>query len=133
MTQTDVWTIGRLLEWTTEHLRKKGSDSARLDAEVLLAHARKCQRIQLYTAFNEEPDETVRAAFRELVLRRAEGTPVAYLVGHKEFFSLDFLVSPDCLIPRPETEHLVIAAIDFAKKKTLGAASESVPEASKPL
>ncbi len=115
MTQTETWTVGRLLTWTTDYLRKKGSESARLDAEVLLAHARQCQRIELYTAFDQEPDESVKAAFREMVVRRAEGTPVAYLVGHKEFYSLDFRVNPDCLIPRPETEHLVVAAIDAAK------------------
>ncbi len=115
MTQTETWTVGRLLTWTTDYLRKKGSESARLDAEVLLAHARQCQRIELYTAFDQEPDESVKAAFREMVVRRAEGTPVAYLVGHKEFYSMDFRVNPDCLIPRPETEHLVVAAIDAAK------------------
>jgi len=115
MTQTEVWTIGRLLTWTTDYLRKKGSETARLDAEVLLAHARQCQRIELYTAFNEEPDEPIKAAFREIVVRRAEGTPVAYLVGHKEFYSLDFRVNSDCLVPRPETEHLVVAALDAAK------------------
>ncbi|MDZ4851838.1 MAG: peptide chain release factor N(5)-glutamine methyltransferase [Pirellulaceae bacterium] len=115
MTQTQVWTIGKLLEWTTEFLRKSGSESARLDAEVLLAHARSCQRIQLYTAFGEEATDAERTAFREMVRRRAEGTPVAYLVGHKEFFSLEFIVNSDCLIPRPETEHLVVAALDWAK------------------
>ncbi len=117
MTQTQVWTIGKLLEWTTEYLRKNGSESPRLEAEVLLAHARNSPRIQLYTSFNDEPTEAERTAFREMVRRRAEGTPVAYLVGHKEFFSLDFVVNPDCLIPRPETEHLVVAAIDWAKER----------------
>jgi release factor glutamine methyltransferase len=87
-----------------------------LDAEVLLAHARGCQRIELYTAFDEEPSEQVRAAFREMVRRRADGSPVAYLVGHKEFYSATFEVNPDVLIPRPETEHLVVEAIDCAKK-----------------
>jgi len=117
MTQTQVWTIGRLLEWTTEYLRKNGSDSPRLEAEVLLAHARNSPRIHLYTSFNDEPSEAERTTFREMVRRRAEGTPVAYLVGHKEFFSIDFVVTPDCLIPRPETEHLVVAAIDWAKER----------------
>ena len=125
MTQTEIWTVGRLLTWTTDYLRKKGSDSARLDAEVLLAHARQCQRIELYTAFDQEPDEPVKAAFREMVVRRAEGTPVAYLVGHKEFYSIDFRVNPDCLIPRPETEHLVVAAIDAAKTITKSLSGES--------
>lgn len=111
----DVWTVGRLLNWTTDFLRGKGADSPRLDAEVLLAHARGCQRIELYTAFEEEPPEAIRTAFRELVGKRAKGTPVAYLVGRREFFSLMFEVTPDVLIPRPETESLVVRAIDLAK------------------
>lgn len=112
---TDAWTVGRLLTWTTEFLRGKGSESPRLDAEVLLAHARGCQRIELYTAFEEEPTHEIRTAFRELVNRRARGAPVAYLVGRREFFSMMFEVTPDVLIPRPETESLVVRAIDLAK------------------
>ncbi len=114
-TQSDPWTILRLLQWTTEHLKKSGSPSPRLDAEVLLAHARGCERIALYTAFAEEPDETVKAKFREVVKRRAQGEPVAYLVGKKEFYSLPFQVSKDCLIPRGETEHIVVECLDRAK------------------
>ena len=114
-TQSDPWTILRLLQWTTEHLKKSGSPSPRLDAEVLLAHARGCERIVLYTAFAEEPDETVKAKFREVVKRRAQGEPVAYLVGKKEFYSLPFQVSKDCLIPRGETEHIVVECLDRAK------------------
>ena len=114
-TQSDPWTILRLLQWTTEHLKKTGSPSPRLDAEVLLAHARGCERIELYTAFAEEPDETVKAKFREVVKRRAQGEPVAYLVGKKEFYSLQFQVSKDCLIPRGETEHIVVECLDRAK------------------
>ena len=127
MTQAQVWTIGKLLEWTTDYLRKNGSESPRLDAEVLLAHARNCPRIQLYTSFADEPQEAERTAFREMVRRRSEGTPVAYLVGHKEFYSLDFIVGPDCLIPRPETEHLVVAAIDWSKSRLKSSAAESSP------
>ena len=114
-TQSDPWTILRLLQWTTEHLKKSGSPSPRLDAEVLLAHARGCERIALYTAFAEEPDESVKAKFREVVKRRAQGEPVAYLVGRKEFYSLPFQVSKDCLIPRGETEHIVVECLDRAK------------------
>ena len=116
MNATDTWTIGRLLTWTTEFLKKNGSSSPRLDCEVLLAHARQCQRIELYTAFAEDPGEEVRAAFREMVRRRAEGTPVAYLVGYKEFYSERFEVNPDVLIPRPETEHLIVEALDRARQ-----------------
>jgi release factor glutamine methyltransferase len=115
-TQSEPWTILRLLQWTTEHLKKCGSSSPRLDAEVLLAHARGCNRIELYTAFAEEPEEPVKAKFRELIKRRAAGEPVAYLVGMKEFYSISFQVSKDCLIPRSETEHVVIECLDRAKK-----------------
>lgn len=115
-TQNEPWTILRMLQWTTEHLKKHGSPSARLDAEVLFAHARKCKRIDLYAAFNEEPPEEVKAVFRELVKRRAAGEPVAYLVGQKEFYSLSFLVDKRCLIPRGETEHIVVECLDRLKK-----------------
>ena len=114
--QTEAWTILRMLQWTTDHLKKYGSSSPRLDAEVLLAHARNCQRIDLYAAFNEEPPEAVKAVFRDLVKRRAKGEPVAYLVGKKEFFSLSFLVNNATLIPRNETEHIITECIDRIKK-----------------
>ncbi|MGI8978823.1 MAG: peptide chain release factor N(5)-glutamine methyltransferase [Pirellulaceae bacterium] len=113
MTQPETWTVGRLLTWTADFLKKSGSPSPRLDAEVLLATARQCERIALYTAFEEVVPDDVRSAFRDLVKRRAAGTPVAYLVGKKEFYSLSFRVTPDVLIPRPETEHLVVAAVDL--------------------
>jgi release factor glutamine methyltransferase len=115
----EPWTIGRLLNWTTDFLREKGADSPRLDAEVLLAHVRGCQRIELYTAFEEPASEELRQQFRELVKQRAAGRPVAYLVGQREFFSLPFEVTPDVLIPRPETELLVVRALDLAKQAPL--------------
>ena len=111
----DVWTVGRLLTWTTDWLTTKGSESARLDAEVLLAHVRGCQRILLYTAFDTPVSDAERARFRELVKRRGDGEPVAYLVGNREFFSLPFAVSPAVLVPRPETEGLVVRVIDLCK------------------
>ena len=115
MPQTEAWTVGRLLQWTAGYLKDRGSDSPRLDAEVLLAEARGCQRIELYTAFDQVPAEETLAAFRELVRRRAEGMPVAYLVGRREFYSLSFRVTQDVLIPRPETEFLLIRLLDLAK------------------
>ena len=117
MPQTETWTIGRLLQWTSGFLRDRGADSPRLDAEVLLAEALGCRRIDLYTKFAEEPAEQPRTAFRELVRRRAEGMPVAYLVGRREFYSLAFRVTPDVLIPRPETEFVVLALLDFVKER----------------
>jgi release factor glutamine methyltransferase len=116
MSTAETWTVGKLLTWTTDYHKKHGSLSPRLDAEVLLAHARNCQRIELYTSYAEEPDQETKTAFREMVRRRAEGSPVAYLVGHKEFYSASFEVNPDVLIPRPETEHLIVEALDRAKQ-----------------
>jgi release factor glutamine methyltransferase len=111
----DVWTVGRLLTWTTDWLAGRGSESPRLDAEVLLAFVRGCPRIALYTAFDVPVNEDERARFRSLVKRRGEGEPVAYLVGSREFFSLPFIVSPAVLVPRPETEGLVIRVLDLCQ------------------
>ena len=113
----EAWTVGRLLTWTADYLKGTGSDASRLDAEVLLAESLGCRRIELYTSFHDEPDESVRTAFRELVRRRGAGTPVAYLVGHREFYSLEFRVTPDVLIPRPETELLVVTLLDLARQR----------------
>ncbi|MEI8379317.1 MAG: peptide chain release factor N(5)-glutamine methyltransferase [Planctomycetota bacterium] len=115
-TPANEWTIRKVLEWTTAHLKKNGSDTPRLDAEILLAQARGCQRIQLYTAYDQPLTDAVRATMRELVQRRAQAEPVAYLVGHREFFSLDFKVTRDVLIPRPDTETLVIELTEEIKQ-----------------
>jgi release factor glutamine methyltransferase len=113
----DVWTVGKLLNWTTDFLRKKGAESPRLDAEVLLAHVLNWERVRLYTHYEEEVSEAARAAYRDLVRRRAEGTPVAYLVGRKEFFSLPLAVSPAVLIPRPDTETVVVEFLALFKDR----------------
>jgi release factor glutamine methyltransferase len=107
--------LGRLLVWTTEYLKEKRCESPRLDAEVLLAHVVGCPRIQLYTRYDELASDEVRSQYKKLVLRRTEGCPVAYLVGYKEFYNLRFAVSPAVLVPRPETEILVLEAIRLAK------------------
>ena len=111
----DIWSVGRLLTWTADFLKKKGSDSPRLDAEVLLAHVLEWQRVQLYTHFEDEVGETARSKYRDLVKKRSEGMPVAYLVGRKDFFSLPLTVSPAVLIPRPDTETAAVAALEVLK------------------
>ncbi|MEX0701826.1 MAG: peptide chain release factor N(5)-glutamine methyltransferase [Planctomycetales bacterium] len=116
----DQWTVRRILEWTTAHLAQHGSDSPRLDAEILLAHARGCRRIDLYTRFDEVLTDAQRATMRNLVRRRAKAEPVAYLVGHREFYGLDFRVTPDVFIPRPDTETLVMELIRAAKEVSEG-------------
>ena len=116
MSTASPWTVGRLLQWTADYLKGRGAESPRLDAEILLAEALGCQRIQLYTTFEDVPSEEKRTAFRELVRQRAEGTPVAYLVGRREFYSLSFKVGPCVLIPRPESELIVVTLLDLAKQ-----------------
>mgnify|MGYP005841938589 CR=1 FL=1 len=119
MPPTSPWTIGRLLQWTSDYLKQRGSSTPRLDAEVLLAEVLCRPRIELYTGYDQDPGEEARAAFRELVRRRAAGEPVAYLVGRREFYSLNFEVTPDVLIPRPETEFVVLALLDAVQKYRL--------------
>lgn len=114
-TSGDTWTVLRLLNWTADFLKRKGSESPRLDAEVLLSHVLKWQRVQLYTRHADEVSERDRTAYRELIKRRAEGSPVAYLVGKKEFFSLPLAVNSDVLIPRPDTETVVVTFLELFK------------------
>src|SRR5262245_54870776 len=92
-------------------LRSGGVESPRLEAQILLAHALGCSKIDLYVRHEEEPPESQRTAFRETIRKRADGMPVAYLVGYREFYSLQFAVTPAVLIPRPETETLVMQAL----------------------
>ncbi len=121
-TNPEAWTVARLLSWTREYLERRAVDSPRLAAELLLAHAMGCERIQLYTRHSSEPGAGVRDAFRELVRRAGEGCPIAYLTGVKEFFSIPFIVTRDVLIPRPETETLVERCLDVARSRGAGAA-----------
>jgi len=114
--QNGDWTIGKLLAWTTEHLNRSGIEDARLSAEVLLAHAANCRRIQLYTRFDEVLPAEPITRFRESVRRAARHEPIAYVVGEKEFFSLAFHVTRDVLIPRPETETLVEVIVDHCRR-----------------
>ncbi len=111
--ETDGWTIQRILEWTTGFLRQKGIESPRVEAELLLAHARKCPRIRLYTDFNSILPDTERAIMRELVQRRAKREPLAYIIGSREFYGRSFEVGPAVLIPRPETETLVDVCLEL--------------------
>jgi len=111
-----TWTLGELLQWTEQHLAQKGIESPRLDAQVLLAKAADCRRIDLYgMRHGEIASPETRQAFRQLIAKRLEGCPVAYLVGKKEFYGLEFEVSPAVLIPRPDSEHVVMECLKLAK------------------
>ena len=112
-----LWTIGRVLTWSTNFLRDRGqTDSPRLDAEVLLAHSLKMTRIQLYTEFDKPLNAVEREPFKANLKRRSHGEPVAYITGIKEFMGFSFAVGPEVLIPRPDTEVLVELALTAAKR-----------------
>lgn len=111
-----AWTSRKLLDWTAGHLERKGVDSPRLAAEMLLAHVLETPRIQLYADLDRPAGPLERAAFRELVERAAAHEPVQYLVGVAHFFSMRFEVADDVLIPRPSTETLVEHVIQHARR-----------------
>jgi release factor glutamine methyltransferase len=106
-----------LLAWTADYFQSKGIESARLEAQILLAHVLNCPRIELVARSDEIPEPGFRKAFREIVTRRVDGWPVAYLTGEREFYLLKFDVSPAVLIPRPDTETLVQEALTRLKGK----------------
>ena len=108
---TEVWTIQRLLLWTSDFFERRGIDSPRLTAELLLAHALEMERVRLYIEFDRPLEEPERARFRDLVRRRADGAPTYYLTGRRSFFGRVFHVDERVLVPRPETEHLIDAAL----------------------
>ncbi len=114
-TTPTVWTIKALLTWTAEFLTKKGITAARLEAQILLAHVLSCPRIELVARSDEVALDSHRDWFRELIKRRVDGWPVAYLTGEKEFYLLKFNVTPAVLIPRPDTELLVLEALRLVK------------------
>ncbi|MGB0679864.1 MAG: peptide chain release factor N(5)-glutamine methyltransferase [Polyangiales bacterium] len=109
------WTVRRVLTWTAAHFGERGLDSPRLDAELLIATALGTDRVGVYLELDRPLQTDELAKIRALVQRRRQHEPVAYILGHKEFFGRDFLVSPAVLIPRPDTEVLVervLAAYD---------------------
>jgi len=105
--QPATWTILEVVRWTTGRFERHGIASARLDAELLAAHAFECSRVELYTHFDRPLREKELSRFREFVQRRLAGEPVAYVLGRKEFWSLALHVDPRVLVPRPDTETLV--------------------------
>jgi len=115
-----TWTVLELLEWAAPYLKKYGSGSPRLDAELLLARVLDCPRLELYLRFDQPLAMAELTAFKEYIVKRRQGVPVAYLLGEKEFWSLPFKVGPEVLVPRPETEHLVEAGLEFLENRREG-------------
>jgi len=102
-----AWTVERLIVWTRGFFERKGIESPRLCAELLMAHVLHCTRIELYTNYQKPVDDPHLSTLRALVQRAGEDEPIAYLTGRAHFFNLELIVTPDVLIPRPDTETLV--------------------------
>lgn len=113
-------TVRQLLAEATALLTRAGVGTPRLDAEVLLGAASDLNRTALYLRGNDPLPLRCRAAFQALVARRCTREPLQYIVGHEEFWSLDFIVTPDVLIPRPETELLVEEVLRVSNTGTTG-------------
>jgi release factor glutamine methyltransferase len=117
MAEGGAWTIRRLLEWTTGFFKRRQIDPARLSAELLLSHVLKIPRIKLYTDYERALSDEDLTRFRELVRRASEEEPIAYLTGTAHFFNLEFEVTRDVLIPRPDTETLVENVLQLARNQ----------------
>ena len=107
----EIWTVSKLLNWTSEYFKTNGIENFRLDAEVLLAYLLKNDRLSLYLNYDQPLNKKELSNYRELILRRIKREPVSYIVGEKEFWSLKFKLDSHVLTPRPETEILVEEAI----------------------
>lgn len=116
--------VRELLNWATTVLREEGIESPELDAEILLAHSLKTSRSDLYLQLDEKADSVAEERYRSLVTRRLQREPVAYIIGHKEFYGLDLYVDQRVLIPRPETETLVEVALTIARQSGVSPIAE---------
>jgi release factor glutamine methyltransferase len=117
MKQNDTgrrWTILSLIRWSEDYLAEKGMESPRLNAELLLAHSLGCERLDLYTRFDKPLVREELDRYKSLFLRRMNGEPLQYILGYREWYGRRFTVRPGVLIPRPETEHLLEAALEIA-------------------
>lgn len=114
----EAWTILKLLKWTTTYFTSHHIEQPRAAAEILLAHTLGVGRVDLYIQYDRPVEPRELVVFKELIQRRLQREPVAYIVKEKGFWSLDLKVTPDVLIPRPETEVLVEAALSIIPPAT---------------
>jgi release factor glutamine methyltransferase len=116
---TKSWTIKELLEVTTDYLKKKEIESPRLSAEILLAHQLEISRVELYLRFDQPLQDKEVAGYRSFIKRRLSREPLQYITGVQEFWSLDFMVGPQVMVPRPETELLVEHALALCRNNKM--------------
>ncbi|MCP4744797.1 MAG: peptide chain release factor N(5)-glutamine methyltransferase [Desulfobacteraceae bacterium] len=110
-----VWTVMETLHWTVDYFSNHKIENPRASAEILLAHALGLNRIDLYLRHDQPLQQGELKIFRDFIKRRLKSEPVGYIVGHKEFWSLDFHINKSVLIPRPETECLVESALKYIR------------------
>lgn len=103
----EKWTIARVLQWTREHFQTRGLRTPSLDAELIIALALSMDRVGLYIHSEKPLSVEERDRIKELIRRRLDGEPVAYITGVKEFWGMELRVTPDVLVPRPETEEII--------------------------
>ncbi len=115
------WTILKLLEWTCDYFKSRDVESPRTSAEILLAHVLKLNRIDLYLRYDQPLNSHELEQFKALIKRRVQREPVAYILGLKEFWSIEVGVTKDVLIPRPETECLVEVALALLSEESTAA------------
>jgi release factor glutamine methyltransferase len=113
---SEPWTVRKLLDFTKGHFEKHQVDAPRLTAEILLSHVLKCDRVRLYVDLFRPVEAKELAQFKALILKRVEGVPTQYLTGSTSFYGRKFVVDSRVLIPRPETELLVEAALQHLPK-----------------
>jgi len=113
----EVWTIKKILDWSTDYFKKFNIEWPHLESEILLAHALELKRIELYTNHDRILTNEELASYKKLVERRKAKEPIAYITNNQPFMSLDMYVDPTVLIPRPETELMVELIIDQVKNE----------------
>lgn len=111
-----AWTIGELLKVSADYLKQKGVEAPRLSAEILLAHHLRFTRIKLYLQYDQPLTEPEVEGYRALIRRRLSREPIQYITGTQEFWSMEFMVSPRVLIPRPESEVLIEQALALGRE-----------------
>lgn len=117
MAGSTIWTIKKILLWTTHYFQEHHLDSPRLDAELLLAHVLHKQRIYLYTDFDLIVEPSELSLYREYIKKRVSGVSTAAIIGEKEFMGLTFKVNEDVLIPRPDTETWLEKVIQYHRNE----------------
>ena len=122
------WTIFKILNWTQSYFKKHAVESSRLTAEVLLAHTLKIKRLDLYLQYDRPLEQQELSRFKTLIRRRIQNEPVAYITGRKGFFESEFNVTPQVLIPRPDTEVIVEQALAALNEAAEGQAPKKVLE-----